>query len=68
MGCWIAVLACCFQLAACGALHNARMWAPQASGMEIDGVNLYVEPSLSPDQRKTLRREIELGRSQVAQF
>lgn len=68
LGRWIAILACCIQLAACGVLHNARIWAPQASGMEKDGANLYVEPFLSPDQRNTLRHEIELGRSQVAQF
>ena len=68
LGRWIAILACCIQLTACGVLHNARMWAPQTSGMVQDGAGLYVEASLSPEERRTLRHEIELGRAQVGQF
>lgn len=68
LGRWIAILACCIQLTACGVLHNARMWAPQTSGMAQDGAGLYVEASLSPEERRTLRHEIELGRTRVGQF
>ncbi|MGI9132970.1 MAG: hypothetical protein ACR2I0_03355 [Rhodoferax sp.] len=36
--------------------------------MEQDGADLYVEPSMPPDQRQALRAEIARGRAQVAQF
>ena len=55
-------------LSACGALHNARMWFPSASGMDEIDPALYVEPAMSAQQRGALQRQIELGRAQVEAF
>ena len=55
-------------LSACGALHNARMWFPGASGMDEIDAALYVEPAMSAQQRAALQRQIELGRGQVEAF
>ena len=55
-------------LSACGALHNARMWFPGASGMDEIHAALYVEPAMSAEQRGALQRQIELGRARVEAF
>ena len=55
-------------LSACGALHNARIWFPGASGMDEIDAALYVEPAMSAQQRAALQRQIELGRAQVEAF
>ena len=55
-------------LSACGALHNARMGFPRASGMDEIDATLYVEPAMNADQRRALQRQIELGRAQVEAF
>ena len=55
-------------LSACGALHNARMWFPSASGMDEIDPALYVEPAMSAQQRGALQRQIELGRARVEAF
>ena len=60
--------ACAVALTACGALHNARMWLPNASGMDQVTATLYVEPAMSAEQRKALQHQIELGRAQVEAF
>jgi hypothetical protein len=60
--------ACAASLTACGALHNARMWFPNASGMDEVNARLYVEPAMSGPQREALQHQIELGRAQVEAF
>ena len=55
-------------LSACGALHNARIWFPGASGMDEIDAALYVEPAMSAQQRAALQRQIELGRARVEAF
>ena len=55
-------------LTGCGALHNARMWFPAASGMDEVTAGLYVEPAMTAQQRQALQQQIELGRAQVEAF
>lgn len=55
-------------LTGCGAIHSARMWFPAASGMDEVGPQLYVEPSMTAEQRQQLQRQIEIGRASVAAF
>ena len=55
-------------LSACGALHNARVWFPSASGMDEVSATLFVEPAMSEEQRRDLQRQIKLGRAQVGAF
>ena len=55
-------------LSACGALHNARMGFPSASGMDEIHAALYVEPVMTAQQRQALQQQIELGRAQVEAF
>lgn len=55
-------------LTGCGALHNARMWFPSASGMDQVTATLYVEPVMNAEQRRALQQQIDLGRAQVAAF
>ena len=55
-------------LSACGALHNARMWFPGASGMDQVTATLFVEPLMNADQRTALRGQIEVGRARVEAF
>lgn len=55
-------------LTGCGAIHSARMWFPKASGMDEISPQLYVEPSMSAEQRQALQRQIDLGRAAVAAF
>jgi len=65
---YLAAIVVLLLLDGCGALHNVRMWAPQASGMEPDSATLFVEPSLPPEQRHVLRQEISLGHARVSEF
>ena len=55
-------------LTGCGALHNARMWFPSASGMDQVTATLYVEPVMSAPQRQALQHQINLGRAEVEAF
>lgn len=55
-------------LSGCGALHSARMWFPSASGMVQITATLYVEPTMSAEQRRDLQHQIELGRAQAEAF
>jgi len=59
---------CTVMLSGCSALHSARMWAPQAAGMEPVGPHLYVEPAMPPAQRQHLLEQIEMGHAMVAGF
>ena len=60
--------ACSLALTGCGAVHSARMWFPKASGMDEEGPQLYVEPSMTVDQRQDLHRQIERGRATLVAF
>jgi hypothetical protein len=44
------------------------MWAPKVYGMEEVTPSLYVEPTMSAEQRLELQRQIELGRNQTHHF
>ena len=55
-------------LTGCGALHNARMWFPSASGMDQVTATLYVEPVMNAEKRRALQQQIDLGRAHVAAF
>jgi hypothetical protein len=64
----LVVTAILLALSGCGALHSAPMWAPKVYGMEEVTPSLYVEPTMSAEQRLELQRQIELGRNQTHQF
>lgn len=64
----MALLTCLLALTGCGTIHNARMWFPKASGLDEITPQLYVEPSMTSDQRQELQRQIGLGRASVAAF
>jgi hypothetical protein len=64
----MALLTCLLALTGCGTMHSARMWFPKASGLDEITPQLYVEPSMTSDQRRELQRQIGLGRASVAAF
>lgn len=55
-------------LAGCSAIHSAQMWFPKASGMDEVTPRLYVEPSMTADQRQELQRQIEIARAAIVAF
>jgi hypothetical protein len=59
---------CAITLAGCGALHSARMWFPKASGMDEVDPHLFVEPTMSVEQRQEVQRQIKIGRTTVEIF
>jgi len=60
--------ACAVLLAGCGALHSAPMWFPKTSGMDEVTPLLYVEPSMTADQRQELQRQIEIAHATLVAF
>lgn len=60
--------ACAVLLAGCGAIHSAQMWFPKASGMDEVNPRLYVEPSMTADQRQALQQQIEIARATIVAF
>lgn len=62
------LMACLLALTGCGAIHSARMWFPKASGMDEVSQQLFVEPSMTAEQRQELQRQIDIGRVAVAAF
>jgi hypothetical protein len=62
----LAVLA--IALSGCGAIHSARMWYPQAAGMDVVDPQLYVEQAMSTQLRLEVQRQIGLGRATVEAF
>ena len=60
--------ACSLALTGCGAVHSARMWLPKASGMDEVSPQLYVEPSMTTEQRQALQRQIDIGRASIVAF
>ncbi|NDY92018.1 hypothetical protein [Ideonella livida] len=63
----LALAAAC-GLSGCGVIDSARIWFPQASGLEAVNPRLYVEPAMTAEQRQELQRQIEQGRAVVAAF
>lgn len=59
-------------LSGCGLKPWLRTLSPGQSGLEAvatdDGLRLYVEPAMTPDQRAALQQQIALGREQVQRF
>ena len=65
---WIVLGACSFLLAGCGAVRTAWIWFPQAAGMAQVDPKLYVESSMTNEQRQEVSRQIKIGRAQVDRF
>lgn len=59
---------CALALTGCGAIHGARMGFPKASGLDEVDRGLYVEPSMTADQRQALLERIDVGRAAVVAF
>lgn len=60
--------ACAIALSGCGTIHSARMWFPKASGMDEVNPQLYVEPSMTAEQRQELQRQIDIGQASIVAF
>ena len=60
--------ACAITLTGCGTLHSARMWFPKSFGLEEVNPRLYVEPTMTAEQREAVQRQISMGRAQVERF
>lgn len=55
-------------LTGCGTIHSARMWFPKSFGMAEANPRLYVEPTMTAEQRQEVQRQIDIGRAQVERF
>ena len=65
---WVLLGACAALLTACGTIHSARMWFPKSFGMDEVNPRLYVEPTMTAEQRQEVQRQIDIGRAQVERF
>ena len=65
---WVLLGACASLLTACGTVHSARMWFPKSFGMDEVNQRLYVEPTMTPEQRREVQHQIDIGRAQVERF
>ena len=65
---WLLLGACSLLLAGCGAVRTAWIWFPKAAGMDQVDPRLYVEPSMTNEQRQEVSRQIVIGRAQIERF
>lgn len=65
---WVLPGVCAAMLSACSTAHSARMWFPKTFGMDEVNPRLFVEPTMTAEQREELQLQIAIGRAQVERF